>query len=180
MNWAVECTRPDLAFDVRYLATRNKCATIADIRNANKILKRAKYEDVKIKYSKLGKWNSLKLISYTDSSFKNGEDKVRGVGGRVTFLANSQGLVSLLSWKSKTIQQVCKSVKSAETRSLEHVMEDSINTSQIISEIMTGKICSRISVEHIIDSKTLYDSINSTKPIEEKTMRHLLDKTAER
>ena len=38
LNWAVECTRPDLAFDVRYLATRNKCATIADMKNANKIL----------------------------------------------------------------------------------------------------------------------------------------------
>ena len=99
---------------------------------------------------------------------------MKSVGGRVTFLANSQGLVSPLSWKSKTIQQVCKSVKSAETRSLEQGMEDSIYISRIISEIITGKICSRISVEHRIDSKTLYDSINSTKPIEEKTMRHLL------
>ena len=58
---------------------------MADIRNANKILKRAKYEDVKIKYSKLGKLNSLKLISYTDSSFKNGEDNVKSVRGRVTY-----------------------------------------------------------------------------------------------
>ena len=174
LNWAAECTRPDLAFDVRYLSTRNKCATIADIANANKILKKAKYEDIRIKYSKLGAWNTLRLISYTDSSFKNGEDNVKSVGGRVTFLANSQGMVSPLNWKSKTIQQVCKSVKSAETRSLEQGLEDTIYTSRIISEIMTGKICSKIPVEHKIDSKTLHDSIISTKPIEEKTMRHLL------
>ena len=31
-----------------------------------------------------------------------------------------------------------------------------------------------IPVEHIIDSKTLRDSVFSTKPIEEKTTRHLL------
>ena len=145
-----------------------------DILNANKILKKAKFENVRIKYSRLGKWSKLKLISYTDSSFKNAEDNVKSVGGRVTFLANSQGLVSPLSWKSKTIQQVCKSVKSAETRSLEQGLEDSIYTSRIISEIMTGKIASKLSVEHRIDSKTLYDSIISTKPIEEKTTRHLL------
>ena len=174
LNWAAECTRPDLAFDVRFLATRNKCATLKDIKNANKILKKAKFENIKIKYSKLGKWSTLKLISYTDSSFKNAEDGVKSVGGRVTFLANSQGLVSPSSWKSKTIQQVCKSVKSAEARSLEQGLEDSIYTSRIISEIMTGQIASKLSVEHRIDSKTLYDSIISNKPIEEKTTRHLL------
>ena len=156
------------------MATRNKRAKIADIKNANKILKKAKFENVKVKYSKLGNWRDLKIVAYTDSSFKNSEDLVKSVGGRLSFLSNSQGLVSPLNWKSKTIQQVCKSVKSAETRSLEQGLEDSIYTSRIISEIMTGKTGSHIPVEHRIDSKTLRDSIFSTKPIGEKTTRHLL------
>ena len=174
LNWAAENTRPDLAFDVRFLSTRNKSANISDIKNANRILKRAQFEDIRIKYSKLGDWKTLKLVAYTDSSFKNSEDKVKSVGGRVTFLVNSQGMASPLNWKSKTIQQVCKSVKSAETRSLEQGLEDSIYTSRIISEIMTGKTGNTVPVIHKIDSKTLYDSIISTKPIEEKTTRHLL------
>ena len=129
---------------------------------------------MKIKYSKLGPWKSLKLVAYTDSSFKNSEDKVKSVGGRVTFLVNSQGMASPLNWKSKTLQQVCKSVKSAETRSLEQGLEDSIYTSRIISEIMTGRPGNILPVIHRIDSKTLHDSIISTNPIEEKTTRHLL------
>ena len=40
LNWAAESTRPDLAFDIRHLATRNKCAKISDIKKANKILKK--------------------------------------------------------------------------------------------------------------------------------------------
>ena len=39
---------------------------------------------------------------------------------------------------------------------------------------MTGKPGNKIPVIHRIDSKTLHDSIISTKPIEEKTTRHLL------
>ena len=39
---------------------------------------------------------------------------------------------------------------------------------------MTGKSGGQIPVEHKVDSKTLHDSIISTQPIEEKTMRHLL------
>ena len=35
LNWPAENTRPDLAFDVRFLATRNKSAQISDIKNAN-------------------------------------------------------------------------------------------------------------------------------------------------
>ena len=74
LNWAAENTRPDLAFDVRFLATRNKSANISDIKNANRILKRAQFEDIRIKYSKLGDWKTLKLVAYTDSSFKNSEE----------------------------------------------------------------------------------------------------------
>ena len=169
LNWVAKSSRPDRAFDTRHLATRNKNAKIADIKNANKILKKAQFEHVKVKYSKLGPWRDLKILTYTDSSFKNSEDMVKSVGGRVSFLANSQGMVSPLNWKSKTIQQVCKSVKSTETRSLEQGLEDSIYTSRIISEILTGKTGNHIPVEHRIDSKTLRDSIFLTKPIEEKT-----------
>ena len=41
LSWAAEYTRLDLAFDVRELACRNKCATIIDIKIANKVLLKA-------------------------------------------------------------------------------------------------------------------------------------------
>ena len=54
LSWAAENTRPDIAFDVREMATRNKCATLDDLHRANKILKKDDMNNVKNKYSKLG------------------------------------------------------------------------------------------------------------------------------
>ena len=67
-------------------------------------------------------------------------------------LAHKEGKCSTLVWKSKTIQQVCKSVKTAETRSLERGLEDSIYLSRIIQEIYSRE--DKIPVEVNDDSKT--------------------------
>ena len=90
-------------------------------------------------------------------------------------LCNEKGQVAPLHWKSKTIQQVCKSVKTAETRSLERGLEDSIYLARMLREVYSGKVSeSQIPVEVKIDSKTLLDSIYSTKQVDEKTIRHLI------
>ena len=174
LAWAASNTRPDLANDVRDLATKNKNATFADIKIANKVLKKAKAKEVKTKYSKLGKWNDLKIVTFTDSSYRNAEETTKSVGGRALFLVNAKGDSSPLNWKSKTIQQVCKSVKTAETRSLELGCEDSIFISRMFHEICSGEIGGQIDVNMKIDSRTLLDSLISTKQVEEKTMRHIV------
>ena len=176
LSWAAENSRPDLSFDVRFLATKNKHVTLDDIHTANKIIRKAHLRKVRLKYSRLGSFNDLKLIGYTDSSYRNTEDMTKSVGGRVIFLVNKEGLCCPIVWKSKTIQQTCKSVKTAETRSLDLGMEDCIFLSRMISELYTGKVdpSKHIPVEMKIDSKTLYDSIESSKQIEEKSTRHIL------
>ena len=76
----------------------------------------------------------MKVIAYTDSSYRNAENKEKSVGGRFIGLVNEKGACAPLLWKSKTIQQVCKSVKTAETRSLERGVEDGIYLARIIKE----------------------------------------------
>ena len=65
-------------------------------------------------------------------------------------------------WKSTTIQQVCKSVKTAETISLERGLKDAIYLVKMIKEIYTGKLCDKqILVIAKRDSETLHDSLYS-------------------
>ena len=108
------------------------------------------------------------MICYTDSSYRNSEDKIKSIGGRFIALANDSGEFAPLMWKSMTIQQVFKKVKSAETRSLERGPEDSIYLSRLIKEIYSGRVGEeKLPVEARMDSKYLLDSIN----IKNKWMR---------
>ena len=160
LSWAAELTRPDISFDARELSTKNKDATYEDLKHANKVLKKAQLErDVTLKFSKLGNMKDLKIIAYTDSSYRNSEDKEKSVGGRLVVLANKDGESNPIIWKSKTIQQVCKSVKSAETRSLERGMEDAIYLARMVEEVHTGIVSeNQIPVEMKFYSKTLHDT----------------------
>ena len=105
LSWAAENTRPDLSFDARELSTKNKEATYDDLKHANKVLKKAQLEkDVSLRFTKLGKLENLKIVVYTDSSYRNAENKEKSVGGRLVVLANKTGECNPLLWKSKTIQ----------------------------------------------------------------------------
>ena len=106
LSWAAENTRPDIAFDTRELSTKNKEATYGDLKDINKILKKAQLEkNVTLKFSKLGSIDNLKIIAYTDSSYRNSENKEKSVGSRFLCIANGACECSSLAWKSKTNQQ---------------------------------------------------------------------------
>ena len=92
------------------------------------------------------------------------------------FLSNkSETKVSPLTWKSKTIPQVCKSAKAAETRAVDIATDDGLFLARAISEIYTGKRGrSQLPMTVKCDSNALYDSLNSTKQVEEKTMRPIV------
>ena len=73
---------------------------------------------------------------YTDASFSNQDDRIRSTEGRVVLIENPKTeKVSIVSWKTKKIPRVCRSVKTAETRALEDV-----NAARIVSEVYSGDI----------------------------------------
>ena len=173
LTWLSEMTRPDISFEVMDLASYGKEATVQNLKQINKIVDNVHKEEGRIKYSKVSEFEDLKILAITDGGLNRRDDRTQSVAGRIIFLSNSnETKVSPLLWKSKKIQTVCKSAKSAETRSMDKAIEDAIYLARSIREIYTGDRGEKqIPVDIITDSKSLLDSINSTRQVEEKLTR---------
>ena len=102
------------------------------------------------------------------------EDKNKSVEGRVIFLSNGRRASPLL-WKSRKIPQVCDSTKTAETRAADKLIDDSVFLARMIREIYTGeKSQKQLPVILYSDSEPLLESIHSTKQVERKMVRHII------
>ena len=174
LSWLQEQTRPDLSFDSLLMSMKNKHATVADINKINKIVRKAKKEECAVKFSKIDDFKNLKIIGFGDASYKTTDEKTRSVEGRVIFLSNGKKASPLL-WKSRKIVQVCESTKTAETRAADKLTDDSIYLARMVQEIYTGnKSLKQLPVLLYTDSEPLVESIYSTKAVERKTIRHVV------
>ena len=115
--WVSSMTRPDLAFEVILLSSSISSATVREVKDASRLVEKAKNSPIALNFSRLGNREHLKIKLYTDASFNNQENRVRSTEGRVLLLENEKtDRASSFSWKTKKISRVCRSVKAAETR----------------------------------------------------------------
>ena len=93
---------------------KSKDATVQDVNKMNKIIRKAKEgsNTSKMTYRKLGDYESLKVIRFSDSSYKTVDEKVRSVEGRILFVTSGERTCPIM-WKSKKIPRVCNSKKTA-------------------------------------------------------------------
>ena len=169
-------SRPDLAFDTNRLASEVPKATVKTLKELNQVIRKAKGRHGEIMFSKLGEINDLAIKLYTDASYNNIDNQTRSTEGRVVLAENLKtGRVCVLSWKTKKIARVCRSVKSAETRSLDDGLDDAIHMARIIKEVYLGSIDlknpDQIPVTAKTDSKSLWENLNNTRQCEEKMLR---------
>ena len=176
LTWLSEMTRPDLSYDTLDLAGYNKEATTANLKKINKVVDKAQKTKGVVTYSKIGDFNDLKILAISDGGLNRREERTLSVMAKTIFLSNKEETkVAPLLWKSKTIQTVCKSAKTAETRACDKTMEDAIYLARCVHEIYTGERGERqIPVQMVTDSQSLLDSLDSTRQVEEKLMRPLI------
>ena len=113
----------------------------------------------------------MKFLAISDASYYKTEDKRKSIEGRFIFLSNlEETRVSPIMWKARTKATVCKIPKDAETRAVDKCAEDAIYKATCIQENYTGKRGeSQIRVD-MSDSKSLIDSLNSTRQVESKML----------
>ena len=112
--WVSLMTRPDISFEVNRLSANILNATIKDLKDAKRLVERAKSEPISINFTKIGLKGELKIRIFTDASFNNQDRKLRSTEGRVILLENKNSSRSnLFSWKTKNITRICRLVKGA-------------------------------------------------------------------
>ena len=176
LNWLSEMTRPDLSYDCLNLSCHTKNATVADMKEANKAIKKAKANPGEIRYGRVGNFENLKILGISDASYLKQEERTKSVMGRMIFLSSLQeDKVAPIVWKAKTIPTVCKTVKDAETRAADKCVEDAIYIARCVKEIYSGvRGQDQIKVDICTDSQSLIDSIDSTRQIDSKLLRPIV------
>ena len=174
LSWLASQTRPDISFDSFYLSTVLNSAKLRDAKMSKKVIKKVKQEEVNLKFNHLGKHEDLHLEIFSDASLGNVETGMhtKSAMGYFICLANKNLDISPLHWKSCVIDKVAEDIKTAETLALEKALDDAIHFSNLITEIYTGQATKNtMPIIANIDSKSLLESIYSTKKVKRKTMR---------
>ena len=165
LNWLASNTRPDLAIYALDLAKKQKNATLKDLKNINRIVRKVNEKESKVIFGKISRIDDLCVFGISDASHNQAEHSVAGemilLGSKTTMVA------SPMYWKSGVIRKICTSPKAAETRGVMKLVDDSSNMSRQLSILMGKKIPLRI----FTDSRPLLESIGSSSQIAEKSLR---------
>jgi hypothetical protein len=175
--WVSLMTRPDLSFDVNDLSSNIVNATIKELKDAKRLVEKAKLEPVTLNFTKLGSKNDLRIKLYTDASFNNQSGKLKSTEGRVLVLENAKSSkCNVFSWKTKKISRICRSVKGAETRALENGLDEAVHFARMVHEIYEGEVNlkhpKQIEVNALTDNKGLWENLNNTRQCDEKLLRN--------
>ena len=162
--WISNQTRPDISFDVSYLASALNTATTTEMIQCNKIISKVGNNSYQLKYSSLKAKPRLKV--YTDASYGNLQNG-GSQGGYLIFTVGEDNTFNLLSWQSKQLKRIARSTLTVETISLVDGVESAICIKQLFKELY----CYDIPIDVFTDNRSLVVALKSSKYVGEKTLR---------
>ena len=170
LNWAVQGCRPDFAFSVVYLSTKFQSATVNDMLQLMKCIKKLKESSSEIFIPHLTSLpNTWSIMVFSDAAHENLTNNITSTSGHIIFLVDSDHHSVPLSWCSNKIKRVVRSSLAAEALSLQSALEDALYHQSIIQELLGKQSVPKITA--IIDSQSLHDAVNSTKLVNDKRLR---------
>ena len=161
INWAVQGSRPDLAFEMIAASTKLKQATVGDLTRAIKMLNRLEDFTSYMLFPCLNQTLSdLKIMVFTDASLGNIND------GTGSWLADGTGLCCPLAWHASKIKRVVRSTIAAEALSLQEGLEAGLYYRTIVEEIL-GIPNKTIPIIAYTDNKSIIEAVFSTKLVDD-------------
>ena len=160
-------TRPDVSFMVFKLSANVTTATVADIKEANKLIKYIKETPSQLKFPSLDS-SSVRTIGFTDASFNNHDDG-GSQGGHIIFLTDMHHNSCPIAWRSNRVRRVARSTLAAETLAFADGMDTAQYVSQLADETQMLSQSSKIIM--VTDSRSLFDASNTSSQISDRRLR---------
>ena len=162
IGWVYQISRPDLGFNYVDLATRLGKSTVADAKEAHRILKKIKKDPKTITYQDLGDPRDWKLVAYCDASLHNLNRFDSVVADVIMLTGNDKACV--LDWQSSKTKIPVNSTLEAESQAAVNSYGKLMYIKAQIAEI-TGFECE---VLLRTDNKSLMDTVYSTTSFRDK------------
>jgi hypothetical protein len=167
LNWVVQGTRPDLAYQLVEISMKFKNAIITDLNNAFKAIRHVKNSKCEILFPDLGRSSQWTLVAFSDASHANLCDGISSMMGYLVLLVGTNKRCCPLSWSGNKIRRVVRSTIAAETLSLQAALEDSIYLKSLIQELIDISI----PIIAFVDNKSVIEALHSTKLVDDKRLR---------
>ena len=113
LNWLSNISRPEISFTVSSISSKIRSATVAEIKETNKLIKFVQNTPSHIHFPRLDISNT-RLIMFSDASYNNLNDG-GSQGAHLVLLADQNNKSCPISWSSNRIKRVARSTLSAET-----------------------------------------------------------------
>ena len=168
LNWAVQGTRPDLAFELTEISMKFKKGLLKDLFRAQKTLRQLKMDKCQIMFPNMGPSDEWRLVVFTDAAHANLCDGVSSMGSHIVFIVGRFGFCAPVAWNGRKIKRVVRSTIAAETLSLQEGLEEAIYVRAILQEVKLGE---NMPVVAYIDNKSVVEALYSTKSVDDKRLR---------
>lgn len=170
LNWAVQGSRPDMAYEMIAMSTKLKQAKVGDLVRTIKKISRIKDIQSFMTFPKMDKTKELKVIVFTDASLGNINEGTGSTGAFIIWLMDSTGKCCPIAWNAKKIKRVVRSTLAAEMLSLEEGLEASFYYRHMLENIL-GIEPRTIKIEAYVDNKSVIEALLSTRMVEDKRLR---------
>lgn len=169
INWVASQCRPDISFENCVLGGQADKATVAEVFQANKVVKRVKGQPLNLTFPKELDLKTVRIVTFCDASHANLADK-GSQGGLLVFLVDDKGVYSLVYWHSKRVKRVVSSSLSAECLTAVDAAETSFLLRHKLEEMLClPSLTLKISV--LCDNKSLVQAAHRTTSLENKRLQ---------
>ena len=171
LGWLSSNSRPDLSYDVLELSCKIKNLRVSDLLMTNKCVRKAQMYENSLKYPNMGDLTKCEIVVFSDASYANLPNGSSSAGGFLAFLVGENGRSAPIYWESKTMRRVVQSTLAAETLSATKAVDMAYYLGSILSQVLMNSSENKIRIKLIVDNKSLFDKVHSTKNVTERRLR---------